>query len=96
MVAAGTILALVILFRSTELVSLYRCRSQKVKTLSVRTNHIALMVNIKITGTVRIIPVLAVLGFLFVHGNFHILFHIVKLTVQIIIKASIAGIHGLW
>lgn len=37
------------------------------------------VVNHKITGTAGIIPVLSVLGFLFVHGEFHVFSHILFL-----------------
>ena len=77
----AAILATVIFFRSAELVALYRCGSQKVKSLSVGTDHIALMVNGKVTSPVRMIPVLLILAFLFVHGILHVLFHIVQLAI---------------
>lgn len=51
------------------------------------------VVNFKVTSSVGVVPVFAVLGFLLVHGEFHIFLHAMLFTVQIIVEAAIPSVR---
>lgn len=86
------ILALVVFLRPAELIALDRRRSVKAEPLPVGAHHISLVVNLKITRTIGIVPAFAVLAFLFVHGEFYVFLHTLFLAVQIVVVAAVSRI----
>ena len=84
------IFTLIKFFCSAIFVSSYRSAVKIMKLFSVRTYWIAICIYRKIYCSVRIISLFFVLAFLFIHSKFHVFFHAVFFTIQIIIKAAVS------
>jgi hypothetical protein len=84
------IFTLIKFFCSAIFVSSYRSAVKIMKLFSVRTYWIAICIYRKIYCSVRIITIFFVLAFLFIHSKFHVFFHAVFFTIQIIIKAAVS------
>ena len=79
---AGAIFADVQLLGSAILISANRDIGVMCKLFPIWTDQIAIFVPLEIYGTERVIPVVRILDGLFVHREFHVLFHAVLFTVQ--------------
>ena len=89
---AAAIFTLVKFHGSPILVAFHRLCSEEKKLLVVRTNQPSLFIHPEIHSPVRIVTILFVLAFLFIHGELHVFLHAVFFTIQVIIQISITCI----
>ena len=89
---SGTVLTLVVFFLTSILVSLYVFSIPKIKVFPVWTTHNSVFTNWKIYRSEWIFTILPVSSLFLEHGEFHILFHSMLFTKDVIVVRTISGI----
>ena len=89
---SGTVFTLVVFFLTSILVSLYVFSIPKIKVFPVWTTHDSVFTNWKIYRSEWIFTILPVSSLFLEHGEFHILFHSMLFTKDVIVVRTISGI----
>lgn len=93
---AGAVLTLEEFLRPAIAVALNRNRAEEKEFFVVWTEQISVFVDSEVDSTIRVVLVLFVSGFFLIHGEFHVFFHSLLFTKEIVIEAAISGIaHGI-
>src|SRR5699024_2962540 len=92
MITAAAILTLIILFRSAIFVPSNRCGVFVVKLFIIRTYKIPISIHSEIYRPIWIVSVFSIFAFLIEHCKFHVLFHPMFFTIQIVIKTAVTCI----
>ena len=75
---------------------LNRNRAEEKEFFVVWTEQISIFVYSEVDSTIRVVLVVFVAGFFLIHGEFHVFFHSLFFTKEIVVVAAISGVaHGI-